>query len=320
MSIKFITKGSEKQESIIGYYDTKMEALEAYDQAEQYVRHSHHKQVASNKAATNSRETDEALKEIFNNLLNGEVEKVKDETEHENEKVEEDQIDSSEQLETSMILTSISLQNDVDKLKYELEKSLHNENVLKMRLNRRTEVLDAVRGQYLRDVVLVKEQFYGNHNNLEKYSKNAASREIYNGLPQNILKRMLPRFDLRNSLPCFGPGNDLYLHIKPCRACGGCLEVMVYPDDRIEFLIEKYKELNGNYKKLESTNEKNEEASDYMLKQIRGLQYDVKTKDNEIDELRHILRIRNESDYSDELEKLMKIKYKKLMREIATLY
>ena len=33
VSIKFITKGSETQESIIGYYDTKMEALEAYDQA-----------------------------------------------------------------------------------------------------------------------------------------------------------------------------------------------------------------------------------------------------------------------------------------------
>ena len=110
---------------------------------------------------------------------------------------------NKDQPDISMNLIPISLKDNVDRLKYELEKSQHNEGVLKMRLNRRTEVLDAIRAQYLRDVVIMKEQFYGNHENLDKYTKTSAARDMYNGLPKSVLERMLPQFDLRQSLPCF---------------------------------------------------------------------------------------------------------------------
>ena len=47
VSIAYVSEDGDKRESIIGYYDTEIEAIEAYEQTEQSIRHANHRQVTS---------------------------------------------------------------------------------------------------------------------------------------------------------------------------------------------------------------------------------------------------------------------------------
>lgn len=83
---------------------------------------------------------------------------------------------------------------------------------LKGRLYRRNEMIEALRRAYYRDVITIKQQLVRKENDPEGY------------IPDDQLEG-IPSPDLRNTLPLFSPSNT-YLHIHPCKECGGTVELI----------------------------------------------------------------------------------------------
>ena len=71
VSIAYVSEDGDKRESIIGYYDTEIEAIEAYEQTEQSIRHANHRQVTSDLRSENEMEQETDLEEIFDRIVKG---------------------------------------------------------------------------------------------------------------------------------------------------------------------------------------------------------------------------------------------------------
>ena len=89
---------------------------------------------------------------------------------------------------------------------------------LRHRLERRNAVLDAVRKAYHADIVVVREHLH----------------RCFGG-KDSPLPSSLPSLDLRPALELFAP-KECELRIRPCFACGGCLEIVHRDSERIERL------------------------------------------------------------------------------------
>lgn len=133
--------------------------------------------------------------------------------------------------------------------------------IQKRKLYLRATLLETLRKQYLRDIVLVKEQVLCADLKRKAYEKApaafvddalkfttpAAALPSMQGLPTKLLKEMLPRFDLRDSLPLFAPDHSL-LAVTPCQFCGGTI-------DAINFDEKAVKVLRGEFVSLQATHE-----------------------------------------------------------------
>ena len=99
VSIAYVSEDGDKRESIIGYYDTEIEAIEAYEQTEQSIRHANHRQVTSDSRSENEMEQETDLEEIFDRI-------VKSGT-HETHTKKEDQGDDNAEEAESKILEQV---------------------------------------------------------------------------------------------------------------------------------------------------------------------------------------------------------------------
>ena len=127
-------------------------------------------------------------------------------------------------------------------VKVEYEKS-HSEALdvisqLKMRLVRRTAMIDEIRKCYLRDVVIIK---------------NVLHDVIIDSEREIVVKELasrLPSLDLMKSLPIHAPMNT-ELRISPCEACGGRVEaVMVDSDEvvKLQKVVSQMRERESRFK------------------------------------------------------------------------
>ena len=127
-------------------------------------------------------------------------------------------------------------------VKVEYEKS-HSEALdvisqLKMRLVRRTAMIDEIRKCYLRDVVIIK---------------NVLHDVIIDSEREIVVKELasrLPSLDLTKSLPIHAPMNT-ELRISPCEACGGRVEaVMVDSDEvvKLQKVVSQMRERESRFK------------------------------------------------------------------------
>lgn len=91
---------------------------------------------------------------------------------------------------------------------------------LKMRLLRRTAMIDDIRKCYLRDVVVIKNVL---HDVIIDSEREIVIKELSNRLPS---------LDLTKSLPIHAPMNT-ELRIAPCEACGGRIEAVLVDSDEV---------------------------------------------------------------------------------------
>jgi hypothetical protein len=317
--IRITTKGGKVCEHILGYFDTEAEAMKVYQAAARKVQESRDPRVVLEYKEPEIEE----LKQVFGGPEdigeNGDAassEKgIADPKGNDGEETKHLEEAANKDGTIEPVIETIVLKDDVDDLKYQLEKEKFDNETLRSRLNRRAKVLDSFRAQYLRDVVILKEQMTGKHENIEKYKKRSKDLSYMEDLPEPVLQRMMPAFDLRDSMPCFGPGNDLYMHVRPCAACGGYLEVMVYPEDKIKFVIEEYKKMHKMHTEIQKENDHMKLASEHMLKMSNNKGKEIIRQEKIIDEL--TANLRNSSNMAAaELESLMKLKHRKLLETI----
>ena len=105
---------------------------------------------------------------------------------------------------------------------------------LKLRLRRRTSIIEELRNAYLRDVVALKHVVY-----------DVCSA----GESEAILKQHLehlPTVDLRDPLILHGP-KDGEFRVVPCENCGGKIDIVFNDSD----LVKKLKERITHYKSQE---------------------------------------------------------------------
>ena len=331
----FIENYGRRQTRVLGYFDTHQEALQVFQAANKKIQESRNFNVILNHEnqselvlqndllnitgkkkmpkKTDVQKYDETSEECdLSSRLEGAGDATPETDDLDDPKTRELDLPAANNMDVQMDIVPMDVKTDIEKLRYELEKQTHESETLKMRLHRRTKVLDSFREKYLQDVVLLKEQMYGQHENIEKYKSKPRELSYIQGLPKDVMRRMIPGFDLRQSLPMFGPGNDLFMHVKPCVACGGYLEVMVYPEEKIKYLIKEYKKLYNKCMNMSTENEQHTLAAKYMLKELNEKGKQVIAQAQEI-ELLHTSLKKVGDGSAAELEKLMKIKHKKLL-------
>ena len=121
---------------------------------------------------------------------------------------------------------------------------LKRENAeLILKCHRRTVLLENLRRSYLEDVVLMKEQLRGCSPTPQKFLLPAEQLPCLKGLDFKLLDRMLPRFDLRNSLPLFAPTNTALLAVTPCQFCGGTVDVACFDEVAVKVLRDEHMSL-----------------------------------------------------------------------------
>ena len=121
---------------------------------------------------------------------------------------------------------------------------LKRENAeLILKCHRRTVLLENLRRSYLEDVVLMKEQLRGCSPTPLKFLLPAEQLPCLKGLDFKLLDRMLPRFDLRNSLPLFAPTNTALLAVTPCQFCGGTVDVACFDEVAVKVLRDEHMSL-----------------------------------------------------------------------------
>lgn len=109
---------------------------------------------------------------------------------------------------------------------------------LRMRLVRRTKVIEEIRKCYLRDVVALK-------NIMEEVLTGAEKESVI----KEFAKR-LPSLDLRQALPLYAPSNT-EMRVIPCDHCGGRMEAVLVDSDEVGYLkkqISQMRERESRYK------------------------------------------------------------------------
>ena len=189
---------------------------------------------------------------------------------------------------------------------------------LRMKLRRRNKFLDEVRQKYLDDVVLLKEQIFRRNDTtkVEKWTSPTKKLPALDSLPPDLLLRMLPSFDLRDSMPIF-ENEDKLVHVKDCRLCGGRLEVYNFPQDAVKELRDAYvaleKEKNKQAEELQIANEgamSLQRELDRMREAMRGAQ-------REASSMRAKMRSIT-AKHTSELASLMQMRHKHLLDELSS--
>ena len=72
------------------------------------------------------------------------------------------------------------------------------------------------------------------------------------GIEYKVLDRMLPSFDIRNSLPLFAPTETALLGITPCQFCGGTVDIACFDEIAVFELKKEFITLQNKYQKMTS--------------------------------------------------------------------
>eukprot|EP01035_Chromulina_nebulosa_P026515 gene26515-34721_t len=111
---------------------------------------------------------------------------------------------------------------------------------LKMRLLRRTAMIDDIRKCYLRDVVVIKNVL---HDVIIDSEREIVIKELANRLPS---------LDLTKSLPIHAPINT-ELRIAPCESCGGRVEAVLVDSDEVVNLQKVVSQMRERESRFKST-------------------------------------------------------------------
>eukprot|EP00752_Nemacystus_decipiens_P008313 g7431.t1 len=107
---------------------------------------------------------------------------------------------------------------------------------VRLRLLRRSQIIDVLRSAYVRDVVMIKN---------ELMRKSAMTDEEYTaqGGPGTEITDAIPSLDMRPVLALFSP-EDAFLRIESCSGCGGHLEIVTKETKRVARLTKRISDLN----------------------------------------------------------------------------
>ncbi|CAM9739889.1 unnamed protein product, partial [Ectocarpus sp. 6 AP-2014] len=107
---------------------------------------------------------------------------------------------------------------------------------VRLRLLRRSQIIDALRSAYVRDVVIVK-------NELMRKSAMTDEEYVTQGGPGTDITDAIPSLDMRPVLALFSP-EDAFLRIESCTGCGGHLEIVTKETKRVARLTKRISDLN----------------------------------------------------------------------------
>ncbi|CAM9568681.1 unnamed protein product, partial [Ectocarpus sp. 13 AM-2016] len=107
---------------------------------------------------------------------------------------------------------------------------------VRLRLLRRSQIIDALRSAYVRDVVIVK-------NELMRKSAMTDEEYVARGGPGTDITDAIPSLDMRPVLALFSP-EDAFLRIESCAGCGGHLEIVTKETKRVARLTKRISDLN----------------------------------------------------------------------------
>eukprot|EP00949_MAST-11_sp_MAST-11-sp1_P003190 g3190.t1 len=189
---------------------------------------------------------------------------------------------------------------------------------LRMKLRRRNQFLDEVRQKYLDDVVLLKEQIF-RHNDMtkvEKWTSPTKKLPALDSLPSDLLLRMLPSFDLRDSMPIF-ENEDKLLHVKDCRLCGGRLEVYNFPQDAVKELRDAYIALEKEKNKLLGEKQIANEGAMSLQRELDRMRGAMRCAQTEASSMRAKMKSIT-AKHTSELASLMQMRHKHLLDELSS--
>lgn len=134
---------------------------------------------------------------------------------------------------------SVNLEGNVEYGKMHAE-AVDTIKQLKMRLLRRTAMIDDIRKCYLRDVVVIKNVLY---DVIIDSEREIVIKELANRLPS---------LDLTKSLPIHAPMNT-ELRIAPCESCGGRVEAVLVDSDEVVYLQKVVSQMRERESRFKST-------------------------------------------------------------------
>lgn len=134
---------------------------------------------------------------------------------------------------------SVNLEGSVEYGKMHAE-AVDTITQLKMRLLRRTAMIDDIRKCYLRDVVVIKNVL---HDVIIDSEREIVIKELANRLPS---------LDLTKSLPIHAPINT-ELRIAPCESCGGRVEAVLVDSDEVVNLQKVVSQMRERESRFKST-------------------------------------------------------------------
>ncbi|CAM9442110.1 unnamed protein product [Hapterophycus canaliculatus] len=107
---------------------------------------------------------------------------------------------------------------------------------VRLRLLRRSQIIDVLRSAYVRDVVMIK-------NELMRKTSLGDEEYIAHGGPGTDVTDAIPSLDMRPVLALFSP-EDAFLRIESCTGCGGHLEIVTKETKRVARLTKRISDLN----------------------------------------------------------------------------
>ncbi|CAN0569285.1 unnamed protein product, partial [Ectocarpus sp. 12 AP-2014] len=113
---------------------------------------------------------------------------------------------------------------------------------VRLRLLRRSQIIDALRSAYVRDVVIVKNELMRKSAMTDEYCRNTVHMDtcfdaivqeyVAQGGPDTDITDAIPSLDMRPVLALFSP-EDAFLRIESCAGCGGHLEIVTKETKRV---------------------------------------------------------------------------------------
>ncbi|CAM9221169.1 unnamed protein product, partial [Sphacelaria rigidula] len=101
----------------------------------------------------------------------------------------------------------------------------------RLRLVRRSQIIDALRKAYMRDVIIIK-------NELARKADISEEEYIASGGPGTDITDAIPSLDMRPVLALFSP-EDAFLRFESCAGCGGHLEIVTKETKRVARLTKR---------------------------------------------------------------------------------
>ena len=116
------------------------------------------------------------------------------------------------------------------------------------------------------------------------------------GIEYNLLDRMLPSFDLRHSLPLFGPTDTALLSATPCQFCGGTVDVACFDEVAVYEIKKEFITLQTKHKKILLELAQAKEAVKHLQNVCTERIYQAQDATNLVGKLRsNVTRLMNEN-------------------------
>lgn len=128
-------------------------------------------------------------------------------------------------------------ENEMEDIEVTLKKSKIEVKQLRSRLYKRSAVIESIKNSYLKDIVAMKHVFERVMNDQQKQEIMAEWRHA------------LPSVDLRAALALHAPSLT-HLSVKPCKRCGGCLDIEFHDSAKSEQLMQQLRKMKDRNEEL----------------------------------------------------------------------